>query len=305
MKKKLYLISGFLGAGKTTLMRELTRLFTEKGGKTAVIVNEYGDEGCDGKLLSGEGIHIEEISGGSVFCVCRSDLFVDGLVRVFQTDAESVLVETSGLSDPTGIGQILRMAEKLLGGAVYEHAGTIVMVDASRFHKVVNVAAAVKQQILSAGLILINKTDLASAETIADAERAVRALNARAALRFTSYARIEPEWLGELAAAQTLIKGGIVRNTLGVCKKLFPIPRGASESALLGWLDEYAADCYRIKGFVCLDSGWKYADSAGDGVRLSDTNEPASESNIVVICGSSILIKKMSVSYDEKILPEK
>ena len=62
---KLYLITGFLGAGKTTFLKKFVTLF--QGQKLALIVNEFGKEGVDGALLSTLGIALSEINNGSIF----------------------------------------------------------------------------------------------------------------------------------------------------------------------------------------------------------------------------------------------
>ncbi len=79
---KLYMITGFLGAGKTTTMKYLLNYFTEQ--KLAVIVNEYGKEGIDGKLFNQAGIEMQEIVNGSIFCACKIDKFESTLEDVIQ-----------------------------------------------------------------------------------------------------------------------------------------------------------------------------------------------------------------------------
>ncbi|MCL1952239.1 MAG: hypothetical protein FWF60_05360 [Oscillospiraceae bacterium] len=294
MRKKLYLVTGFLGAGKTTLMHALLRHFADQA--VAVIVNEFGEKGIDGALLARDGVRVEEISDGSIFCVCRSDLFADALIKALQSRAGIVLVETSGLSDPTGIGTILATVEQVSGEA-YDFAGTIAMVDAPRFHKVVGSAVAVRQQVLSAGLLLINKTDLAPPEDVRALRETLAALNPAAALHETQFARLEPAWLEELAAAQREVRGGIVRHTLGVSKALFDIPPGTPEAALLGWLRGFCGESYRAKGFVSLDSGWKLIDAVGDDIRITDAKRGAPP-QVVLLAGSAAVIQMARESYE-------
>ena len=69
--QRLYLITGFLGAGKTTFLKNFIRLFP--GQKIRLIVNEFGREGVDGALLTELDAFLTEIAGGSVFCACRMD----------------------------------------------------------------------------------------------------------------------------------------------------------------------------------------------------------------------------------------
>ena len=75
----ILLISGFLGSGKTSLMKSLIKNFKKE--KIGIIVNEFGQEGVDGKLLKESGLSVDEISDGSIFCACRSDRFIDAILK--------------------------------------------------------------------------------------------------------------------------------------------------------------------------------------------------------------------------------
>ena len=65
---RLYLITGFLGAGKTTFLKQFMKQFSSE--RMHIIVNEFGKEGIDGELLSELGIALDEINNGSIFCSC-------------------------------------------------------------------------------------------------------------------------------------------------------------------------------------------------------------------------------------------
>ena len=102
---KMYLITGFLGAGKTTLIKNILQAL--HGQKIYLIVNEFGKEGIDGALLQELGAAIDEISNGSIFCVCRLDKFEASLEEAVREQPDIILVETSGLADPTNIRKIM------------------------------------------------------------------------------------------------------------------------------------------------------------------------------------------------------
>lgn len=287
-RKKLYLISGFLGTGKTTLMKHLIGLFSDR--KIAIIVNEFGEQGVDGALLAEEGVKVEEISNGSIFCVCRSDLFVDILIQAMHSDAEVVLVETSGLSDPTGMGQILRMVNDLSGEA-YDFCGTLVLVESGRFLKLYQNVVAIKQQILSAGLILMNKIDISDPESVSRALDIITEINPVASVYPITFGKIEKAWLDELADTQAKIKGGIVRHTLGVQKMLVAIEPGLSHDLLYKWLSAVSKHTYRIKGFVELDTGRYLVECVGEAVKLTKTCI-GGNTYLVILCAGSDRLKK-------------
>ena len=148
---RLYLITGFLGSGKSTFLKNFIRLFP--GEKMQLIINEFGREGIDGMLLEELGIGMEEITGGSVFCSCRLDQFEQALTTFVEADTDVVLVEASGLSDPTGVRRLFADQSRFSG---IEYAGAVCLVDAVRFPKVYAKSRACLRQVSASDIALIN-----------------------------------------------------------------------------------------------------------------------------------------------------
>ena len=123
---KIYLVTGFLGAGKTTFLKEFVRIFD--GKKISVIVNEFGKAGVDGALLSDLALTLAEIDNGSIFCVCQLPNFERTLAAQLEEEPDVIVVEASGLADPTSVGGILADSTKF---PTAEYAGAICLVDAS------------------------------------------------------------------------------------------------------------------------------------------------------------------------------
>lgn len=137
---RLYLITGFLGAGKTTFLKQFMKQFSSE--RMHIIVNEFGKEGIDGELLSELGIALDEINNGSIFCSCRLDKFKNVLQQVLQEKPDVIIVEASGLSDPTNVKKILNQREKFPG---LEYMGCVCLLDARQFPKVYETAVVVKK----------------------------------------------------------------------------------------------------------------------------------------------------------------
>ena len=154
---KLYLITGFLGAGKTTFLHQFVRLFPEK--RSAVVINEFGKQGVDGALLADLDIQMKEINNGSIFCACKIEQFEDALLRLQDEALDYIFVEASGLSDPTAVGTILGQRAKFPG---IEYAGAICLVDGARFMKVYQTARVCRMQLAISDMVIINKCDAAS-----------------------------------------------------------------------------------------------------------------------------------------------
>ncbi len=154
----IYLVTGFLGAGKTTLMKNLIGVF--KNSKVAMIVNEFGQHDVDGRILEQEGMVIEQIVDGSIFCVCRSDKFIEAILKTKELNIDYLIVESSGLADPFGMPAIMGIVNKLSPNT-FHYSGSICVVDTTNFFKIYEVASAIKQQIQGSDLLIINKTDIA------------------------------------------------------------------------------------------------------------------------------------------------
>ena len=194
------LVTGFLGAGKTTLIREF--LGTEEGRDTAVVVNEFGEIGLDGALLApavqkaGAG-KVALLGNGCLCCAIRSDL--DTTFRALFTDRargavppfRRVVLETSGADDPAPLLQTF-LSERALGGTFHLQA-IIAVVDAATGLANLETAPEARRQVALADRILISKTDLAP--DVATLMARLRTLNPHAPIGVAAQGRIDPEFL--------------------------------------------------------------------------------------------------------------
>lgn len=103
------LISGFLGAGKTTLLKNI--LAWEQGMEgTVVLVNEFGQVGIDGSLLEGSGSDVVELASGCICCTLQNDLRLTLKQMADQYAPRRIIIEASGVADPTTIMDVVREA---------------------------------------------------------------------------------------------------------------------------------------------------------------------------------------------------
>ncbi len=167
-------LTGYLGAGKTTL---LNRILSEPHGqKYAVIVNEFGEIGIDNDLIVGADEEIFEMNNGCICCTVRGDLIriIDGLLRR-QGKFDAIIVETTGLADPAPVAQTFFVDENIKAKTTLD--AVITVADAKWLNDRLKDAPEVKNQIAFADVILINKTDLVSADELRDLETRIRGLN--------------------------------------------------------------------------------------------------------------------------------
>lgn len=298
LQKKLYLITGFLGAGKTTLMKELMHIFGDK--KIAAIINEFGQRGIDGILLKNEGLQVTEINNGSIFCVCRSDLFIDALIQALKTDAEIILVEASGLSDPTDMDKILDTVNSL-AQIEFDYAGAVAVVDATNFLKLINTAAAVSQQIVGSNIAIINKTDLCNEETIKKIEENILLLNPNAIIIKTTFSKIDnPELITNMdMTSENKHKSLVKKRTIGTQKLLVRFQNMYEKRVLEQWINDFSNNFYRIKGFVQLKEGLHYVDGIGGRFSILPSDIIQDEPYLIILAsGDSPVKRKIKESWN-------
>ena len=196
-KVPVTVLTGYLGAGKTTL---LNRILSEPHGqKFAVIVNEFGEIGIDNDLVVGADEEVFEMNNGCVCCTVRGDLvrIIDGLMRR-KGKFDAIIVETTGLADPAPVAQTF-FVDEAVGGKTRLDA-VVTVADAKWLKDRLRDAPEAKNQVAFADVILINKTDLVSAEELREVEMRIRAINPYAKIHRTERCAIPiPEVLGRNA----------------------------------------------------------------------------------------------------------
>ena len=170
-------VTGFLGAGKTTLVNAWLAGIAR--GDVAVIVNEHGRIGIDGELLAARARTVVEITGGCICCTTQAEL-VRALDELAATAAPGgrVLVETSGAASPAGVLRAIAA-----GGpeGTFALDGVITVVDASRVDAVCRHDLAL-EQIGYADIVVLSRIDACDAEVVDHARAVVAAHNAAAAV---------------------------------------------------------------------------------------------------------------------------
>jgi G3E family GTPase len=191
-------LTGFLGAGKTTLLNHL--LSQPHGHRCAIIINEFGAISIDNQLVVGADEEILELNNGCLCCRVRGDL-IKSLEGLFQKQKrfDYVLIETTGLADPSPIVHTFKasnLADRL------RLDGIVTLVDARHLEKELEDAPEPAVQIAFADVILLNKTDLVSADELERIETRIRKMNSLAALHRTQNSRIEPSKIFDLKARE-------------------------------------------------------------------------------------------------------
>ena len=248
----LYLISGFLGSGKTTLLQRI--LNDGEHTRLGVLVNDFGKIDVDGALIGAKDIPMIQIQNGSIFCSCLKGQFIEALIRFSKQDIDKLFIESSGLSDPSQIRDILeKIAPHLDRPFVY--MGSICLVDCDTFLDYADVLPALEHQVAVSDLILLNKTDLVDDNVLLDVKHRVQSINPNANILSTIYAQVPFELLpgspveksGERTCVNTVQSrpGSYLLRMSGACTR----------ERLLAAAAALAPHVLRLKGFALSEDG--------------------------------------------------
>jgi G3E family GTPase len=183
------IISGFLGAGKTTLVNHL--LSHHKDENIGVVVNEFGETGIDGDLIVADEEAVIEIRNGCVCCTVRTDLVlgVKALLSRSRIPITRLIVETSGMADPAPVLQTFLADADLLMQVELEAVVTVV----DAFHILGQLDdEIVQEQIAFADIVILNKTGLLSTEECIAPRQAIRQLNPDVLVVNTNQSVLDP-----------------------------------------------------------------------------------------------------------------
>lgn len=197
----VWILGGYLGAGKTTTLNALLRSPGMEDLNPALIINEFGRIGVDGALVEQRHLARYEINKGSLFCACTRTDFLRALEDV--ADAAShgaLLIEATGIAEPVDIEDLLVRGSR---PGRFRLRGNICVVDASGFTQVAAFLKPAVEQVRWADALVINKCDLVDAHQLAVLRRVLRGINGRALVRETTHGRISIESLLEGGRART------------------------------------------------------------------------------------------------------
>ncbi|UCE84625.1 MAG: GTP-binding protein [Deltaproteobacteria bacterium] len=278
-------VSGFLGSGKTTLVRHLLGAAQRDGSRVAVVSNEFGELGIDQALLgSGEEAYVE-LEGGCVCCKL-SDALVDTLEMLRQrVGPDRVIVETSGVGLPYDT-QLNFEREPVCRWV--EECAAVVVVNAEQVDEGRDLSGTFEQQVDSADLLLLNKVDLVSESALPRIEAALGEMAPDTPVVRCVHCRVDPDLLflpdlgARRAAALPVRPRPHAHEPFE--SEVIPVRDGASSHALVRRLRDLGA--LRAKGFVRTDRGLALVQGVGRRIELHAVQDaPSAElvGRVVVI----------------------
>ncbi len=264
------LLTGFLGAGKTTLVNRL--LSAPDAGRVAVIVNEFGEIGIDGDLIARASEDMLELTNGCICCAAQGDL-MDGLNKLFlrkvglaepRVDFDKIVIETTGIADPSPLARLFYTDMKL--DLTFRLDAVLTVVDLKHVQGQLARSPEAEKQIAIADKLIFNKRDLVDDAAFAAAVAAVERLNPFSVKEVTTHGALPVDALLDLDLFEPKRRDDMVSAWIGaggqgdhvhtpgvgaVClRTAAPLEWNALLRFFLELVQEKGEDLFRVKGLV-------------------------------------------------------
>ncbi|MDU5493480.1 MAG: GTP-binding protein [Clostridium perfringens] len=186
---KVDIISGFLGAGKTTLIKKLLDTLV-KDEKVAIVENEYGEVGIDGDLLKDRRIEVKEINSGCICCTIKGDFKQNILDIISNYRPDRIIIEPSGVANFSQVLESIKEAH--IEGLRINMK--ITMVDAQNVHMYMkNFGDFYRSQLVNANTIILTRVEKLSDKEITHVCNEIKTINNKANIITTELSKLSPE----------------------------------------------------------------------------------------------------------------
>jgi cobalamin biosynthesis protein CobW len=282
-------VSGFLGSGKTTLVRHLLADAQRAGRRAAVVSNEFGELGIDGALLNRASDDYVELSGGCVCCRLSDELVETLQLLRERANPDLVIVETSGVALPYDV-QLNFWREPIADWIETDVA--VIVVNAEQVAEGRDLDGIFAQQVSSADLLLLNKADLAGPQAFARIESTLREIEPDAPLIRAVQAEVDPALLfppdpdGVRERRRSEPVDSRPHHHEIFTTEVLTVAEATESEALLERVRALAP--LRAKGFVLTSDGPRILQGVGPRIELSEPDfEPPAD-----LLGRIVLIRR-------------
>ena len=270
------LVSGFLGSGKTTLIKHLLTSKIEEVGKVALIVNEVGEVGIDGTLLSGHDVDMVEITSGCICCTIKTD-FYKAIQEIHdRVDPDFLVVEATGVAQP---GDIVDTLFEPPQNEYSRLRSLVTVVNADIFKAKEMFGTFYDNQIVCADTLILNKVDLVEPEYLQEIEASLREINPRAQIFPAEYCAVDPSSLLQAEAddGKEHLHGHHEHghfDEMGFQAFSFEEGQSMDKEKLERFLKSMPPNVFRLKGWVRFPDASALLDFSGGRYRLTPLDSP-------------------------------
>lgn len=252
--KDVYLLSGFLGSGKTSLLAHIIEQFKAEGLKPAVIMNELGKLAFDSRAVD-DGIPLKEMLEGCICCTGSEKMEAQLQMLLEGEDFDILLIETTGAAHPV---EAMDAVFSPLFASELNMKGIITVADCKRWLDRDTMSPQTRmlflEQIKHAHLIVANKVDLLTEEEILTVTMQLQALNDNAPIIQTTNSRIPLKLIKSLEATyvEKEIYPTAIGKQLSLSSRLYTFAEEIEQEQFEDWLKNLPNTVYRMKGYVPL-----------------------------------------------------
>ncbi len=296
------IVSGFLGSGKTTLVRRLLEDAQACGERVAVISNEFGELGIDEALLGGGEERFIELAGGCVCCQL-SDALVDTLSELrARVDPDRIVIETSGLALPHETQ--LHLYRPPVDAWVGDEAA-VVVVNAEQLHLREHLEGTFEDQVSSADLVVLHKIDLVDAGELTALEAAIHAMNPGVPILRAARGDVPADVLFPRGPSRTRLHADEghdhhhahdhAAHHAGWVSEELVLPVGLDPDGVLAWLEPRRGA--RTKGFVRTTEGVRVVQGVGRRIELVEPGDVVVPDELLGGAGGRV-VNLRHIGYD-------
>ncbi|GGA27059.1 CobW family GTP-binding protein [Psychrobacillus lasiicapitis] len=252
--KDVYLLSGFLGSGKTSLLSHLIEQFKTEGLKPAVIMNELGKLAFDSRAVD-DGIPLKEMLEGCICCTGSEKMEAQLQMLLEGEEFDVLLIETTGAAHPV---EAMDAVLSPLFASRLNMKGIITVADCKRWLDRDKMTPQTRmlffEQIKHAHLIVANKIDLLTDAEILNVTMQIQALNDEAPIIQTSNSKIPIKLLKNMEATlhEKEVQEAAIGKQLSLSSRLHKFEEPVDQEAFEDWVRKLPDTIYRMKGYVPL-----------------------------------------------------
>lgn len=253
--KDVYLFSGFLGSGKTSMLKDVLRQLKKEGMKPAVIMNELGEIPFDSQAVE-DGVPLKEILDGCICCTGGEKTEAQIQTLLYEADFDVLLIETTGAAHPV---EALDAIYSPLFADQLNVKGIATVADSKRWLERDQLPPQARslflEQIRHAHLILANKSDLLTEDGKAKVVFELQGLNPNAFILQTAHGRVPLKLLKNMQATAVAkdIQPAQIGRHLHLSSRVIEFQRSFTQEEFEQWVRELPATVYRMKGYVPIE----------------------------------------------------